>query len=118
MKTNRLLIILVLAGAFAACSKTVEVPATVGSVPIGVGVVNGRSTKAPVTGTAMPTSRHIVFSTYYNAAEGSSGNYFTGIDFTYKGEGILWTAGKYWPLSGTLDFLGYSIELFRTAGRS
>lgn len=100
---------LMAAAVFAACSKTVEGPSGNG-IPMEVGVFSGIPTKAPITGTTMPTSRHIVFSTYYNAAEGSSANYFTGIDFSYKGEGTIWTTGKYWPLSGTLDFLGYSLD--------
>ena len=79
--------------------------------PMSVGVYNGMLTKAPVTGTVMPTSRSIVFSAYHNAQEGTSANFFTGITFTKKeGENTLWQCSKYWPLTGTLDLLGYCLD--------
>ena len=71
------------------------------------------SKSVPVTGTVFPTSRDIIISTYYNTpyGDGTSKNYFTGITFTKKsGSNTLWECGKYWPLAGTLDFLGYSLD--------
>lgn len=94
------------------CNK--DIAPVIGSssaMPIEVGAYNGMMTKAPVNGTVMPTGRTIVYSAYYNAVEGSSGNFFTGVNFTKKaGDNTLWTADKYWPLSGTLDFLGYCLD--------
>lgn len=78
---------------------------------ISVAAYGQMPSKAPVTGTVMPTSRSIVFSAYHNAAGGSSANYFTGINFTKKdGDNTLWQCSKYWPLTGSLDFLGYCLD--------
>lgn len=99
-----------LALAAVSCNKDVTVYGVGASDrQIEIGAYSGKTTKSPVTGTTMPTGRTIVFSAYYNAAEGTSANYFTGINFTRSSSNI-WTATKYWPLSGTLDFLGYCLD--------
>ena len=108
MKKNLLIAIAAAAVACIACNKT-EVATVESDAPITVGVYNGVMTKAPISGTTMPTSRQIIFSTYYNAVEGTSANYFQNILFTYS-TGTIWTTKKYWPLTGTLDFLGYTMD--------
>lgn len=105
------LIAVVLSG----CNKSQDVYSPdAGQVLIGISAYSGMQetgTKAPVTGTVMPTGRTLVFSAYHNAAEGSSANFFTGINFTKKsGSNTIWETGKYWPLTGTLDFLGYCLD--------
>lgn len=67
-------------------------------------------TKAPVTGTTIPYSgRTLKVAAYYNAAEGTSMNYFPSTAFT-SSDGSEWTQNenRYWPISGTLDMMGYS----------
>ena len=80
MKKNLLIAIAAAAVACIACNKT-EVATVESDAPITVGVYNGVMTKAPISGTTMPTSRQIIFSTYYNAVEGTSANYFQNILF-------------------------------------
>lgn len=105
----------VAAAAFCAvsCNKDIIPAAAVSGDAIEVSAYNGMMTKAPVNGTVMPTSRTIIFSAYYNAVEGSSANYFTASVFTKKsGDNTLWVSNpaRYWPLNGTLDFLGYTLD--------
>ena len=66
-------------------------------------------TKAgPIDGTVFPNSYNMVVSAYYNAAEGASGNYFSGITFSRNASTGRWDESKYWPMSGTLNILAYS----------
>jgi len=68
------------------------------------------STRVPLTGTVFPTTRNLAMAAYHNAGQGSSANYFKDVTFTYSNEGTIWQCGKYWPLNGSLDFLGYSLD--------
>ena len=73
------------------------------------------ATKAPVTGTTYPTSRTIMLSAYHS----SVGTYMTGIPFNYytpSGGSAGWHGGssgaenlKYWPHSGTMNFIALSM---------
>ena len=64
-------------------------------------------TKAPVEGSTFPEGRSFVVSSYYYATDGgTSGNYFSGLTFSKNGS--TWSADKYWPLGGALDFLAFS----------
>ena len=66
-------------------------------------------TKAgPIDGTVFPNNYNMVVSAYYNAAEGASGNYFSGITFSRNASTGRWDEAKYWPMSGTLNLLAYS----------
>ena len=70
------------------------------------------NTKAPVTGTSMPTGRSIALSAYYadGLGTGHSQNYFTDANFVYSGSGTIWSGSpkKYWPHQGTMDFVAIS----------
>lgn len=69
----------------------------------------GLQTKAAVTGTTFPTTRNFHLSSYFNAVSGgTSKEYFEDIAFGYQSS--VWKASpsKYWPLTGTLDFLAVS----------
>lgn len=96
-----------------ACTKSVEVIAPTGEPAnqLSVAAYSEIPSRAPIFGTTMPTGRTIVFSAYLNASEGSDQNFFTGINFTKKsGDNTIWQSDKYWPLTGTLDFLGYCLD--------
>lgn len=67
----------------------------------------GAVTKAALT--TIPTSRTLHVSAWYNAAEGTSCNYFGFTPFTYSASAGGWQAeARYWPQRGTVDFLAYS----------
>lgn len=111
---NKSILIILSAAALlaASCSKSQDMYSDGSKVnQIGVTAYSELPTRAPIFGTVMPTSRTLVFSTYHNASEGSSANFFTGINFTKKtGDNTIWQCDKYWPLTGTLDFLGYCLD--------
>ena len=67
------------------------------------------ATKAPILGTTFPTTVPFTLTAYSSAL---SNNFFTDIPFSYSSADGGWkaTAGKYWPHSGTLDFLAYSCQ--------
>ncbi len=66
-----------------------------------------KETKAPVIGTTFPTSGTMSISSYSSA---TSSTFFTDIPFSYNSTDGGWKANssKYWPQTGTLDFLAYS----------
>ena len=66
-----------------------------------------QETKAPVIGTTFPTTIPFTLTSYSSTL---SSTFFTDIPFSYSSTDNGWkaTAGKYWPHSGTLDFLAYS----------
>lgn len=89
---------------------------------IAVRTVSGSSlaTRSAVSGTVFPDGYDMFVSAYSNndetfAPEDESSNFFTGIQFT-KGESS-WHAvsPKYWPLTGTLDFLAVASSGYNTA---
>lgn len=68
-------------------------------------------TKAAISGTEFPSTRKIMLSAYHNAlSEGESGVYFKDELCSYNNG--QWSAARYWPSSGTLDFLAYSADDF------
>lgn len=71
----------------------------------------GVQTKVAITGTAFPTNRNFHLSSYFNGANGdTSKDYFKDIAFSYSSSSWKASSPKYWPLSGTLDFLAVSSE--------
>lgn len=78
-------------------------------IPVSTSIACAPSTKAPLTVTVLPTSRAVVMAAYHNAQQGSSANYFKDVTFSYS-TGTFWACDKYWPLNGSLDFLGYSLD--------
>lgn len=103
------LILCVAACAFASCTKGVE--GTSGSqMKLSPVVEVNSATKAVITGTTFPTSRSMVVSADLMANTGGSGNYFTGVTFTYDGGSSVWVPATtyYWPLNGGLEMLAYS----------
>ena len=71
-------------------------------------VMDSLGTKAgPVSGTTFPTDLSMCL-TSYSSTTGST--FFNDIPFTYNSEAGGWKAtnGKYWPQTGTLDFIAYS----------
>lgn len=95
------------------CSSKLDIEEPGRQIPMSIGVSLGddAGTKAPVSGTAVPSSRTLVVSAYENLVAGGGSNYFAGATFTY-GTGSSWrSANTYWPLDGSsLDFLCYSLE--------
>lgn len=75
-------------------------------------VCPGLQTRAAITGTTMPDEFHIWLSSWLNGEVYANGglNYFTGVE--YEKDGSVWKSSpaKYWPLSGTLDFLGIATD--------
>ena len=71
-----------------------------------------QTTRAAITGTDMPDGFHIWLSTYLQdeANPSNDGNYFTGVE--YAKDVTEWKSAtpRYWPLSGTLDFLGVATD--------
>ena len=71
-----------------------------------------QTTRAAITGTDMPDGFHIWLSTYLqdDANPSNNGNYFTGVE--YAKDVTEWKSAtpRYWPLSGTLDFLGIATD--------
>lgn len=70
-------------------------------------------TKAPIAGTAFPTDRTIVLSAHGSDA----GNYLQNIIFKREAAKNSWTGGggtspRYWPLTGNLSLLAYSVDGF------
>lgn len=77
---------------------------------IGFTPVTNLATKSegPIDGTALPADFDMRVSAYHNAVvTANSQDYFTGVKFA-KNASNHWSEHKYWPLSGTLDFLAYA----------
>lgn len=97
--------------ALASCSKTEVINNDLPS-EIGFKAITGVMTKAPITAFGNDTNMG-VWADY--KADGSStyGDYFSDFEFhKYNGSWAGWSGGahspKYYPVSGTLDFLAYS----------
>lgn len=86
-----------------------EVP----DVPISLSI-GQPDTKAVVDTTVMPQSYTIYLSAYHYADDGATvaENYFSGVGFNLSESDTLWHANpvRYWPLGGTLDFLGIASD--------
>lgn len=71
-------------------------------------------TKAVIDTTVMPPSYTIYLSAYHYAEDATSvaENYFSGVRFNQSESDTLWHAApvRYWPLGGTLDFLGIASD--------
>ena len=69
-----------------------------------LGAPHMAAVKAPVTGTAFPSSRTMVVSAWSSAA---SATYFSGLTFAHDADAGGWQASSpvFWPVDGTLDFL-------------
>ena len=71
-------------------------------------VADGTETKAgPISGTSFPTDLSMCL-TSYSSTTGTT--FFNDIPFSYNNDAGGWKAtnGKYWPQTGTLDFIAYS----------
>ena len=70
------------------------------------------ATRAAITGTDMPDGFHIWLSTYLSdeTVAANNRNYFTDVE--YAKDGSVWKSAtpNYWPLQGTLDFLGIATD--------
>lgn len=78
-------------------------------------------TKSASNGTSFPVGYDMLVSAYRNvdasvAGEDVAANYFKGIHFAKVAEKTVWKEGKYWPLSGNLDFLCIASAGLNTAG--
>ena len=111
MKTRLSIALLATAVSLAACTGRLEpqyldnTDKVLSIQPVG----SVAATKAgPIDGTVFPNSYNMVVSAYYNAAEGESTNYFSGITFSRNASTGRWDEAKYWPMSGTLNLLAYS----------
>lgn len=98
---------------FAACQKTTVVYDNSEPQEIAVFAVNKTATKAPVADATFPTDYKMQVAAYLAAGglteDANSGDYFDGTLFT-KGDGTVWTGGKYWPMSAaTLNFLAVAV---------
>lgn len=98
--------------ALASCQKDMDVLNNKGDQmnKISLRAVNGL-TKSAIDGTTFPDGYKMRVSAYRNLDAQHSGddeaeNFFTDIRFTK--DGTVWKAGKYWPVSGNLDFLALS----------
>ena len=110
MKNTSIKIILA-AAAFAASACTQTMPdlmVDASSQAVSINPVAAVTKAGPIDGTVFPNSYNMVVSAYYNAAEGASGNYFSGITFSRNASTGRWDESKYWPMSGTLNILAYS----------
>ena len=103
----------------ASCNKEALTYYEAEAEPIQVRAMTASSliTKAGIAGTTMPTNRQIVVSAYKNidtdvAGSDTAQDYFEGITFSYDASSTpgKWREAKYWPLTGTLDFLALSTE--------
>ena len=95
--------------ALCACSKTAIVPDE-GALEheIALTPVNGPLTRTTgaIDGTALPTDFDMTVAAHHSVS--TSADYFKGVTFSNVSETNNWSGGKYWPLTGTLDFLAYA----------
>jgi len=77
-----------------------------------IAVSPGVQTRAVITDATMPDDFHIWLSAWLNGDSYPGGglNYFTGVEFAKDGTEWKSDPAKYWPLSGTLDFLGIATD--------
>lgn len=110
MKNTQIKIILAAAAiAATACTRMLpDLMVDASSQVISINPVAAVTKAGPIDGTVFPNSYNMVVSAYYNAAEGASGNYFSGITFSRNASTGRWDESKYWPMSGTLNLLAYS----------
>jgi len=95
--------------AFASCNKELDSISEVKCESISVSTVVGKPlTRDVITGTVFPTGRSIAISADLNADTGGSGNYFSGLGFSYDDGAWVPASIYYWPLSGSLEMLAYS----------
>ena len=87
------------------CSKMEHADTVGAAMTFNARIAGGYGTKAAVTGTSLPTSRTLTLAAAHDGA-----TYFSGLSFTHSA-GTTWSnATSFWPLTGTLDILGYSVE--------
>ena len=69
-------------------------------------------TRAAITGTDMPDGFHIWLSTYLSdvTSPANNRNYFTNVEYAKDGSEWKSATPYYWPLQGTLDFLGIATD--------
>ena len=77
-----------------------------------IAVSPGLQTRAVISGPDMPDGFHIWVSSWLNdeVYPGGGLNYFTGVEFAKDGTEWKSNPARYWPLSGTLDFLGIAAD--------
>ena len=103
--------------AISACSKTEVDKASTRKV-INFSAVSGKTTKAPISGTTYKTTDPTFGIFAYaleegktwaaNSADGQT--YMDNVEISYNATDLIWEPAKtyYWPLSGSLTFVGYS----------
>lgn len=94
--------------ALAACSKTEVIN---NSVPqeIGFKAVTGAMTKAPLSGTTLPTNQGNmkVYASSSETSDGTYAPYFNGVEFKYATTDWTGVTPQYWPESGYLKFKAF-----------
>lgn len=94
--------------ALAACSKTEVIN---NSVPqeIGFKAVTGAMTKAPLSGTTLPTNQGNmkVYASSSETSDGTYAPYFNGVEFKYATTDWTGVPPQYWPKSGYLKFKAF-----------
>lgn len=78
--------------------------------PISLRAFSSVPTRSAVSGTSFPEGYDMLVSAYRTPDSEHKGgdvasNYFEGVHFTKDASGGTWKECKYWPLTGTLDFL-------------
>ena len=104
--------------ALAACTKNELDPNSKEPRPINFNTVAGLNTKAPISGTLYKTTDpsfgifcYALTSGKTWAANSADGQlYMNDVEIAYNSTDLIWesTPTYYWPLSGTLTFVGYS----------
>ena len=104
--------------ALAACSKNVIDETSNEARKINFSTVTGMNTKAPISGTVYKTTDptfgifcYALTSGQTWASNSASGQlYMNNVEISYNGTDKIWEPASvyYWPLSGSLTFIGYS----------
>ena len=104
--------------ALAACTQNQLDPASQKAREINFSTVAGLNTKAPLSGTVYKTTDP-TFGIYcyaltagktWSANSGDGQLYMDNVEISYNSTDLIWEPAStyYWPLSGTLTFVGYS----------
>lgn len=96
--------------ALASCAKT-EVVYTEAPAEIGFKAFTGVMSRAPHSGTTMPTEENmVVYASYATEAAGTYASAFAGVSFEYDSFWKGAEAPQYWPTTGYMKFLAYYPE--------
>lgn len=116
---TRIFLFMAVTMAFLSCTDNIDTPSLVSTEEVSISSAtfvrqadDDTYTKAPLAAAALPNSRKLILSASHTPSGGSSSTYFTGITFTKPSGATVWSAAskKYYPISGTLDFLAYSVD--------